>query len=110
MIVPPVLTVKRMGKAFAEHAFLLTFELLFWAGDAGWAVEAEGEAPEVQDVTVVYFDALGIHSLKIDVSPGDGVKVRQTGATVRKGVNFRVEGLQRFVVEDERGKLGVFAD
>lgn len=29
MIVPPLLTVKRMGKAFAEHAFLLTFELLF---------------------------------------------------------------------------------
>ncbi len=59
---------------------------------------------------MVNLNTLGIHSLKIHVGSCNGVKVRQPCATIRKGVNFGVQGFQRFVAEDDIGQLRIFTD
>ena len=59
---------------------------------------------------MVNLNTLGIHSLKIHVCSRNSVKVCQPCASIRKGVNFGVQGFQRFVAEDDIGQLRIFTD
>ena len=58
---------------------------------------------------MVDFNALGIDCLKIDIGACNGMKVSQPCATIRKGVNFGVQWLQRFIAENQICQLRILA-